>query len=169
MKRTVQVKKKFLKQMSDPNDSLKKEVENIKSLLSNLYVPKHFDSLMKKIGNIERNVYRAHESMNTCYYVTFFIVLLFAVLVFACIYIIWRMNYFKFLLRHNKFARFTRPSSCYTCYRPWRKHQTHSSTLKNSFSSPELVVDYKSPMPLIMQENSENSRMDSALSSDSED
>lgn len=130
---------------------LSKDMENMKSALSNFYVPKHFDSLMKKVGNMEQNIMKAHESMTTCYYITFFIVVLFLIVALAAVYIIWRMNYFKLLLRHNKFGRYTRPKSCYACFKPWRKNYTTNAEtcVKSSFSSPELMKDYKAPRPPI--------------------
>lgn len=141
---------------------LSRDVEHMKSTLSHFYIPKHFDSLMKKVGTMEQNILRAQESMNTCYHVTFFIVILFLILTFATVYIIWRMNYFKLVLRQNKFGRYTRPKSCYACYRPWRKTALRNTenVSKGSFSSPELISDYKTPRPPLTK--------DVYISSDSE-
>jgi hypothetical protein len=141
---------------------LTKDVEDLKSTVAHLYIPKHLETMMRKVGSIEQNVLKAHESMVTCYYVTFFIVILFVICTFAAVFILWRMNYFKFLLRHNKFGRYTRPRSCYSCWRPWKKNYTTQaeSQMKASFSSPELMTECKTPRPPIMRENE--------MSSDSE-
>jgi len=141
---------------------LNKDVEDLKSTVAHLYIPKHLEAMMKKVGNIEQNVAKAHDSMMTCYYITFFIVILFVIFTFGVVYVLWRMNYFKFLLRHNKFGHYARPKSCISCFRPWKKNYTTQadSLMKKSFSSPELMTECKTPRPPIMRENE--------MSSDSE-
>lgn len=127
-------------------EDLNRKVTNLESYLSNLYVPKHMDSMLKKVGNIEMGVQRAQESMATCYNITFFLVFVFLLLLLGVVYLLWRLNYFKFLTRQNLFRRYTRPKSCYACYRPWRKSaQRRTDMTKGSFSSPELMRDQGAP------------------------
>lgn len=147
--------------MADPSfppatslDDLAREVANIKSYLSSLYVPKHMDSMLKKVGHIEMGVQRVQESMATCYNITFFLVFLFLLILLGLVYMLWRRNYFKFLSRHNLFQRYRRPKSCYACYRPWRKaQQRHTSVAKGSFSSPELMRETAAPTLNMIRES----------------
>ena len=132
---------------------LKKEIESIKSNLAALYVPKHFDNMMKKIGTIDRHVRQSHESMSFCFYVSLFTCLFFILLVVVMAFVMWKMNYFKFMLRQNKFGRFTRPRKCYACYRPWKKSKFQEETSKENFSSPELMQDCCAPCPAFEREN----------------
>lgn len=127
-----------------------KDIENIKANLSSFYIPKHFDHMMKKIGNMDRNMMRAQSDMNFCYYVSMFTFLLFLILVFVAVYIMWKMNYFRFLLRQNRFSRYTRPKSCYSCHRSWKRSE--KSVSKPSFSSPELMEDTVVPMPVVARD-----------------
>ncbi len=137
----------------DPLVELEKDVDNLKSLMANLYIPKHFDSLMRKVGSIESHMVRAQNSMTTCYNVTFFVVFLFTLLLLGVVYIIWRMGYFKFFTRHNVFRRYARPKSCYACYRPWKKSGARKeAVIKGSFSSPELMQDQVAPSPNLVCE-----------------
>jgi len=151
-----------------PNDvyELQRDMQQVKSLLSNLYVPKHLDLMMKKIGNIEQSTIKAQESMSTCYMITFVMVFLFTILLLGVAYIMWRMNYFKFLARQNIFRRYSRPRSCYSCYRPWKAKgaRVTETVSKGSFSSPELMQDCAAPSPTIVRE----SELRSSSSSSSE-
>jgi hypothetical protein len=131
--------------------AISRDIDNIKSALSSLYVPKHFDSLMKKVGSIEENTQKAQASMNTCYNATFFIFMMFVLLCLGTVYVIWRMNYFKFLFRQNLYGRYARPKTCYACYRPWRKRARRGPMIKENFSSPELAMDHRdAPRPEVM-------------------
>lgn len=136
-------------------DELAREVANLKSYLSSLYVPKHIDNMVKKVGHIELGVQRVQESMATCYNITFFLVFLFLLILLGVVYVLWRMNYFKFLSRQNLFRRYRRPSSCYACYRPWRKstQRHHTAVAKGSFSSPELMRETAAPTLNIIRES----------------
>jgi len=148
--------------------SLSKDINNLKSALASLYVPKHFDSLMKKVGSIEENTAKAQASMNTCYNATFFIFMMFLLFTLGVVYIIWRMNYFKFLFRQNLHGRYTRPKACYACYRPWRKRACRSAPIKDHFSAPELVADYRdAPRPQAM-DNVTSSSSEAASEADVE-
>ncbi len=123
---------------------LAKDVETLKQQLAQLYVPKSFDNMMRKIGSIDKNVQVAQQNMSFCYYVSLFTFIIFLALLFIALYVLWRMNYFKFLLRNNRFSRFTRPRACFACHRSFHK----STTLAKPYlSSPELMDHVSAPLP----------------------
>lgn len=127
---------------------LSREVENLKAYLSNLYVPKHMDSMLKKVGHIEWGVQRAQESMSTCYHITLFLVFLFVLILLGLVYVMWRFNYFKFLCRQNRFGRYQKPRTCYACYRPWRgRASRQAEPKKGHFSAPELRHESREEVP----------------------
>lgn len=120
-------------------EHLRQDVDNLRSSISALYIPKHFDNLMKKVGDIESSTKKAEASMATCYNWTFFMMLLFVLLCLGVVYVIWRMNYFKFLFRQNLFGRFQKPKTCFACFRPWRRRSKARMTwIKKSMSAPEF-------------------------------
>ena len=130
-----------------------KEVQSMKQVLSNMYVPAHFESMMKKVGQIEQNSSLVEHNMKVCYYITFFVLSLFVLFLVGVCYVMWRMNYFKFISRQNLMGRYARPKSCYACYRPWRKAGRKNFEMKkNSFSSPELMQESQAPLPPIIRE-----------------
>ena len=140
--------------MAVPSDLIK-DVADMKAQLNSLYIPKHFDNMMKKIGNIEAGVQISQSRMEFCYFVSMFTCLLFAILVFVALYCMWKMNYFQFLVRSNRFGRFQQPRRCFSCYRSWRTNDPHlESVQKGYMSSPELMVDTGAPLPNCVKENS---------------
>lgn len=131
-------------------EKIQKDVDEIKEALENLYVPKHLDSMGKKIGLIERNSAYTRESMHICYAVSFLTLFVFVVLICGIIYILWKLNYLKFLLRQNVYGRFKKPRACYACYRPWRgKKFRDVEHHKGHFSDPGCTAAemYTVPMP----------------------
>lgn len=124
-----------------------KEIESLKSNFAALYIPKHFDNMMTKIGNMDKNMSRAQNDMGFCYFVCIFTLMLFLIAVFIGLYIMWKMNYFRLLFRQNRFSRYTRPKSCYSCHRSWKRSGQTAS--KPNFSSPELMEDTRVHMPVM--------------------
>lgn len=106
----------------------------------------HYDQLTQKVTMINEHTAAALESMNFCFYVCILTSVLFLFTVLVGVYVLRNFNYFKFMLRQNRFGRFTRPRSCYACYRPWRKLRVEPSGIKPSLSSPE-AISARAPMP----------------------
>jgi len=117
---------------------LQKQVDELKSALDALYMPKHLEMIQKKVGTIEHNTRSARDSMTVCYSVTFCTVFMFMILCVGMMYMMYKMNYFKFMLRQNVFGRHVKPRTCYACYRPWRNKRFQRQELaKECFSAPE--------------------------------
>lgn len=136
---------------NDNHTSIRDEISNIKTLLSKMYVPNHFDSMMRKVGRMERDVAKAQQHMANCYNAVFFNFFVFTLFVVGVVYIMWRMDYFKFLFRQNVWKRFKAPKRCYACYRPWKRRlrsRYQHSFVKSSMSAPEFQLrDYKIDAP----------------------
>lgn len=146
------------------NPNLEQRVNDLHNMVNSLYVPKHFETLMAKIGKMESAVQQSQQTMNNCYSITFFIVFLFIILVLVGVYVLLKMNVFRFLMRQNKFGNTTRPSTCFACYRPWRKRAVQKHVIsKGSFSSPELLVDHDVPSGPVQVADTSSSSSDSSV------
>ncbi len=120
-----------------------------------MYVPKYFDSMMVKIGKMHEASLEAQRSMRTCYTATFFTMFMFLVLCLGTIWIIYRLDYFKYFWRLNKFGRVHQARSCYACWRPYRRRRARTALAKGYFSEPDLdhaARTAPSPIPDIENE-----------------
>ena len=81
------------------------ELDQLRATLAALYVPKHFDGLMKKVGTIEENTRLAKISMNTCYQTTFVVFFMFMLLAIGVVYFIWRLDLWKLWLKEGSFVK----------------------------------------------------------------
>ena len=80
--------------------SLEQEVENLKKIVSDLYIPKHLETMMQKIGKIEKNSQNAMITSRSCYTVLILIAILFAIIVFILIYGLLKLGLIKNYIRY---------------------------------------------------------------------
>lgn len=71
---------------------LSNDIQELKTNLANMYLPRHFDNMMKKVGDIEHNVEAAERHMSHCYAVVWFTFFLFVALFIGVIWMLWRLN-----------------------------------------------------------------------------
>jgi hypothetical protein len=104
--------------------SLEQEVENLKKIVSDLYIPKHLETMMQKVGKIEKNSQNAMITSRSCYTVLILIAILFSIIVFILIFGLWKLrliqNYIRFISRDEQQAKM------------------QLKKLKRSYSSPDL-------------------------------
>lgn len=117
-------------------DQLMQKVESVKKILKDLYVPKHFDSMMAKIGRIESDVNKVSKTTSTCFNSICFILVFVLLVVVGVFCIIRKVNYWQTLCRIKNFGVYKVPrKSCRKCY---FKPRGYSINEKRSFSAPEL-------------------------------
>jgi predicted PurR-regulated permease PerM len=122
-------------------ENLSKDIDKIKNVISEMYVPKHFENLMTKIGEMERKVNASNNTVNSCYNFITIIVLLFVCLVFAIGFILRKVDYWRAFLRTTNLGTYHRArKTCRSCYRPWKTSQVP----KESMSSPEYLLHHAS-------------------------
>jgi predicted PurR-regulated permease PerM len=122
-------------------ENLSQDIDKMKNFISEMYVPKHFENLATKIGGLERNVTASNNTVNSCYNFITILVLLFIFLVFAIVFIIRKVDYWRAFLRTTNLGTYHRArKTCRSCYRPWKMSQVP----KESMSSPEYLLYHAS-------------------------
>ena len=108
------------------------EIEAIKQVLKDLYIPQHFDNMMTKIGKVESSVSQAEKHTVCCYNTLLAVFVVFVALVTALCYIVWKIDYWRAFLRVSNF-------STYNNRRRTRRYYSTRKTppLKNYASAPE--------------------------------
>jgi hypothetical protein len=111
-----------------------KDIKDMKEVLSQLHVPKQFEFISEKVGQVERSVKYVERGVNQCYDIVFFLFIVLVLFVFSVCYIMWKVNYFEKYMRIMNYSIYTPPRKiCGRCYTRDKK-----PILKKSMSSPSL-------------------------------
>jgi hypothetical protein len=133
--------------MASSTEALQQQVEALKLRLDHMFLPTYLDQLTARVGEWDVKVRDSYSNSAWCWYISLLILLLFAILVLAMGWIIWKGNHWKALMQTNQFGRHTKERTCYACYRPWRRNK-YRAPVKNAFSAPEYDDDQVSaPLP----------------------
>lgn len=71
------------------------EVDQVKEMVTNMYAPKHLNSMMQKVGEMETSINGARQSAQNCLHLIFVVFVVFALLVLGVAFVMWKMNNWK--------------------------------------------------------------------------
>ncbi len=81
-------------------EDLSKELEDLKNVMNNLYLPKHLQEMMKKVGKMETSVTNSNKLVQFCFCFCFlFVVIMLCLIIFIMLYCY--KNYKRFLFQYQ--------------------------------------------------------------------
>ena len=145
--------------MSDTPDHQRGDIElmmqsikHLETRMSELYIPKHVDHMMEKIGRIELGVQTSSNSISFCFTITFMIMMLFMIVLAGLVYLYWTG---KLQLNLGPDKQQTMASQNKRRRRPKRWAHTVNRFRNGVSSDPEYTYATKSsPVMTVMSDSS---------------
>jgi hypothetical protein len=81
-------------------EELTRDLEKLENIVKDLYLPKHLQEMMKKVGKMETNVNSSNDLVQYCFYFMLFFVIIVLIMISIFIYGLYQ-NYKNFLIRKH--------------------------------------------------------------------
>lgn len=115
------------------NEHLLSKMNELDTKMKDLYLPTHFKNVMTKIGKMEAFINKTESSVNKCYGTIFSVFVMFLIFLAAVCFVIYKVNYIRFLSTPDIYRR---------VFPPRRSHFK-----RRSYSYTNPPIDYVQSSP----------------------